>query len=89
VGIGLSARDSALAYWPFAATAIVRLNHDGTVTLYNGAVEFGQGADTIACQIVAEELGLEVGDVTLVSNDSELCPMDFNNWLNSSAKVTN
>ena len=88
VGIGLGAGDSGLPYWPFAASAIVRLNHDGTATLYNGAVEFGQGTDTILCQIVAEELGLEVNDVTLISNDSELCPMDYNNWLSGGAKVT-
>jgi len=88
VGIGLCAGDSGIAYWPFAASAIVRLNHDGTATLYNGAVEFGQGAHTIACQIVAEELGLKLEDVTLISNDSELCPTDFNNWLSGGAKVT-
>ena len=88
VGIGLGAGDSGLAYWPFAASAIVRLNHDGTATLYNGGVEFGQGSDTILCQIIAEELGLEVEDITLISNDSELCPMDFNNWLSGGAKVT-
>jgi len=88
VGIGLGAGDSGLPYWPFAASAIVRLNHDGTATLYNGAVEFGQGSDTILCQIVAEELGLETEDVTLISNDSELCPMDYNNWLSGGAKVT-
>lgn len=88
VGIGLSAGDSGLPYWPFAASAIVRLNHDGTATLYNGAVEFGQGSDTILCQIAAEELGLQTEDVTLISNDSELCPMDYNNWLSGGAKVT-
>lgn len=88
VGIGLCAGDSGIAYWPFAASAIVRLNQDGTATLYNGAVEFGQGADTMACQIVAEELGLNVENVTLISNDSELCPTDFNNWLSGGAKVT-
>ncbi len=88
VGIGLGAGDSGLPYWPFAASAIVRLNHDGTATLLNGAVEFGQGSDTILCQIVAEELGMKTEDITLVSNDSELCPMDYNNWLSGGAKVT-
>jgi len=88
VGIGLGAGDSGLPYWPFAAAAIVRLNHDGTATLYNGAVEFGQGSDTILCQIAAEELGMQTEDITLISNDSELCPMDYNNWLSGGAKVT-
>jgi len=88
VGIGLGAGDSGLPYWPFAASAIVRLNPDGTATLYNGAVEFGQGSDTILCQIAAEQLGLRTEDITLISNDSELCPMDYNNWLSGGAKVT-
>ncbi len=87
VGIGLAAYGCGLPYWPFASAAIVRLNHDGTATLYCGAVEFGQGSDTAMSQIAAEELGLSLDDIILISNDSELCPLDFSNWLSSGVYV--
>jgi CO/xanthine dehydrogenase Mo-binding subunit len=81
VGIGINGMFSGSGYWPFACTAIVRLNHDGTITLFEGDCEFGQGADTAYSQIAAEALGLALEDVILVSSDSELCPMNYSNFL--------
>jgi 4-hydroxybenzoyl-CoA reductase subunit alpha len=81
VGIGINGMFSGSGYWPFACTAIIRLNHDGTITLIEGDCEFGQGPDTTYCQIAAEALGLNLEDVTLVSSDSELCPMNYSNFL--------
>ncbi|OPY71729.1 MAG: 4-hydroxybenzoyl-CoA reductase subunit alpha [Syntrophorhabdus sp. PtaU1.Bin058] len=81
VGIGINGMFSGSGYWPFACTAIIRLNHDGTITLIEGDCEFGQGADTSYSQIAAEALGLNLEDVTLISSDSELCPMNYSNFL--------
>jgi CO/xanthine dehydrogenase Mo-binding subunit len=81
VGIGINGMFSGSGYWPFACAAIVRLNHNGTVTLMEGDVEFGQGPDTSYSQIAAEELGLGLEDVTLVAGDSELCPLNYSNFL--------
>jgi 4-hydroxybenzoyl-CoA reductase subunit alpha len=81
VGIGINGMFSGSGYWPFACTAIVRLNHDGTITLMEGDCEFGQGADTSYSQIAAEPLGLNLEDVVLISSDSELCPMNYSNFL--------
>lgn len=81
VGIGINGMFSGSGYWPFACAAIVRLNHDGTVTLMEGDCEFGQGADTTYSQIAAEEVGLPLEDVNLISGDSELCPMNYSNFL--------
>lgn len=81
VGIGINGMFSGSGYWPFACTAIVRLNVDGTITLMEGDCEFGQGADTAYSQIAAEALGLPLEDVTLISSDSELCPMNYSNFL--------
>jgi 4-hydroxybenzoyl-CoA reductase subunit alpha len=81
VGIGINGMFSGSGYWPFACTAIVRLNLDGTITLIEGDCEFGQGADTTYSQIAAEVLGLSLDDVTLISSDSELCPMNYSNFL--------
>jgi len=81
VGIGINGMFSGSGYWPFACAAIVRLNHDGTITLIEGDCEFGQGPDTAYSQIAAEALGLPLDDVTLISSDSELCPMNYSNFL--------
>ena len=50
------------------------------LTLFTGAVEFGQ-FDTCMSQIAAEELGVSLNDIILVSADSEICPIDRGNWL--------
>ncbi len=38
--------------------AIIRFNEDGSVTVFTGAVEIGQGANTVLSQIAAEALSL-------------------------------
>jgi 4-hydroxybenzoyl-CoA reductase subunit alpha len=87
VGIGVNGMFSGSGYWPFACSAIVRLNLDGSVTLIEGDVEFGQGADTSYSQIAAEVLGLPLEDVNLISGDSELCPLNYSNFLSGGMLV--
>ena len=47
------------------------LSPEGTLTLYNGAVDIGQGSNTIMTQIAADALGLPVGQFALVSGDTD------------------
>ena len=81
IGIGLAAMLSGAAYYPFSSSAIAKVNPDGTVTIFSGQSEFGQGSDTALPQIAAEELGLGLDDIILVSADSELCPPDMGGFL--------
>ncbi len=60
---------------PYSA-AHIRVNVDGTVTLMVGAADIGQGSDTALCQIVAEELGVALDDVSIISADTEITPID-------------
>jgi CO/xanthine dehydrogenase Mo-binding subunit len=55
----------------------VKINPDGTVALNTGAAEIGTAALTGAAQILAEELGIELADVTLVAADTFATPFDF------------
>jgi CO/xanthine dehydrogenase Mo-binding subunit len=55
----------------------VKINPDGTVALNTGAAEIGTAALTGAAQILAEELGVDLGDVSLVSADTFATPFDF------------
>ncbi len=50
----------------------VGLAQDGTVTLYNGAVDIGQGSNTILTQIAADALGLPAACFRLVAGDTDL-----------------
>ncbi len=50
----------------------VGLDAAGQVTLYNGAVDIGQGSNTIMMQICADALGVPVASVRLVSGDTDL-----------------
>jgi CO/xanthine dehydrogenase Mo-binding subunit/aerobic-type carbon monoxide dehydrogenase small subunit (CoxS/CutS family) len=50
----------------------VGLARDGRLTLYNGAVDIGQGSNTVMTQIAADALGVPVGQFSLVSGDTDL-----------------
>ncbi len=87
VGIGLTSMFSGAQFYPFGATGVVLLHDDGGATVFTGAVEFGQGSDTMMCQIVAEELGIDIDKVSILSGDSELCPIALDNWLSGGTFV--
>ncbi|MDR7402940.1 MAG: xanthine dehydrogenase family protein molybdopterin-binding subunit, partial [Armatimonadota bacterium] len=74
-GIGVACNDyvSALRsiYEYDCSSALVRLNEDGSVDLFSGAADIGQGADTVLAQIVAEELGVAVEDVHVLAGDTQ------------------
>jgi CO/xanthine dehydrogenase Mo-binding subunit len=50
----------------------IGLSPAGTLTLYSGAVDIGQGSNTIMTQIAADALGLPVAQFALVSGDTDL-----------------
>jgi CO/xanthine dehydrogenase Mo-binding subunit len=45
---------------------------DGTLTLYSGAVDIGQGSNTVMTQIFADAVGLPAASVKLVAGDTDL-----------------
>jgi CO/xanthine dehydrogenase Mo-binding subunit len=55
----------------------VKINPDGTVSLNTGAAEIGTAALTGAAQVLAEDLGVELADVNVVSADTLSTPFDF------------
>ncbi|HEU6452359.1 MAG TPA: molybdopterin cofactor-binding domain-containing protein [Gemmatimonadaceae bacterium] len=57
--------------------AWLEIGADGTVTVYTGKVEFGQGIRTSLAQEVAEELRVPLERVKLVMGDTELTPFDM------------
>ena len=48
----------------------VGISPDGRITLYCGAVDIGQGSNTILTQIAADALGVAASDINLVMGDT-------------------
>jgi 4-hydroxybenzoyl-CoA reductase alpha subunit len=63
----------------------LKVDRSGLVTVFTGGNDIGQGSNTVARQIVAEELGLEPADVRVVAADTDLCPVDLGAY---SSRVT-
>ena len=83
-GIGFSCSLSPEGADP-TSVAIVRLLADGTALLMIGSTEMGQGGSTVLAQIVAEELGLSVDQVTLAPTDTHLVPYQ---WTTGASRTT-
>ncbi len=58
------------------STAVVRVHADGSVTVFTGAIEHGQGSETVLAQVVAETLGVALDCVTVTAPDTALTPYD-------------
>lgn len=59
-----------------STSACVKVNEDGTATLLTGSTEQGSGILTILQQIVAEELGLSMDAISIVSSDTDASPWE-------------
>lgn len=62
---------------PSNTSVLVKLNEDSSCIINMGGSEMGQGSHTVACQIVAEELGLPMEKVAITDViDSWYTPFD-------------
>ena len=52
----------------------IRIDADGSITVFTGKVEFGQGIKTALIQVAAEELVVEPGAIRLVTADTSSTP---------------
>ncbi|MFZ1728479.1 MAG: molybdopterin cofactor-binding domain-containing protein, partial [Albidovulum sp.] len=59
---------------PNPSTIKSGIRTDGTVVLHQGAMDIGQGANTVIAQIFATALGVPLGAVTLVGADTDVTP---------------
>ncbi|MBI5014701.1 MAG: molybdopterin-dependent oxidoreductase [Deltaproteobacteria bacterium] len=59
-----------------ASGAVVQLSREGRVNILSGAADIGQGAETVICQMVAEQLGVPMEDVHITAADTGTCPLD-------------
>ncbi len=79
VGIGVSTYVEICALGPSQAmpaggweSATVRIEPTGKVTVMTGASPHGQGQETSFAQIAADELGVDLNDVTVIHGDTSI-----------------
>lgn len=80
-GIATSAHIGGL----LASGAIVRMLEDGSLLLNTGAVDIGQGSNTVLTQICAEALQVAPEQVAIASPDTDGSPY---NWGTTASRVT-
>jgi len=66
IGYGFSRQD--------ISSATIEICEDGSVIVRSGEVDYGQGSDTIFCQIVAEELGIRYDTIQMITADTFATP---------------
>jgi CO/xanthine dehydrogenase Mo-binding subunit len=63
----------------------IKVDRGGGVTVFCGSTDIGQGSDSVLATIVAEELGLSLDRVIVVTADTDLTPVDLGSY---SSRVT-
>jgi len=59
---------------PNPSTIKAGIRADGTIVLHQGAMDIGQGANTVISQIFAQALGVPVSRLELVGGDTDITP---------------
>ncbi|MCD6674917.1 MAG: xanthine dehydrogenase family protein molybdopterin-binding subunit [Burkholderiaceae bacterium] len=88
IGMGVSSYFGGSLIYPNGSGVIVKMADDGSATVLTGAIDVGQGAETVISQIVAEELYLPIEDVKIISSDTDTTPQDIGAWISGMTYVT-
>ena len=59
---------------PNPSTIKAGIAADGSVCLHQGAVDIGQGSNTVIAQIFSEAFGVELHEVQLIGSDTDITP---------------
>lgn len=79
-GIGLASMvhvgGGAKIYRSDGCGTILSIDDYGCVSVLSGASDIGQGAETVIAQVVATELGLDIGQIRVTLTDTAIKPWD-------------
>ncbi|QTA37202.1 molybdopterin-dependent oxidoreductase [Thermosipho ferrireducens] len=87
VGMAIAMQGSGIANIDMAS-AILKLNDDGSFNLLIGATDLGTGSDTILAQIAAEVLNTPTENIIVYSSDTDLTPFDTGAYASSTTYVS-
>ncbi|MGE5218647.1 MAG: xanthine dehydrogenase family protein molybdopterin-binding subunit [Chloroflexota bacterium] len=62
---------------PSISSAVVKLNEDGSLSIYSGTVEMGQGSETVLAQIAGKELAIPLQRIQVLGVDTDVVPYDL------------
>ncbi len=74
-------------HWTGEPHAVVslKLDFDGSITIFTGASDIGQGSTTMVALVAAETLSIDMSRIRVVTNDSVITPKDNGSY---SSRVT-
>jgi CO/xanthine dehydrogenase Mo-binding subunit/CO/xanthine dehydrogenase FAD-binding subunit len=90
VGVAAGSHGSGAYAYEFAnrADAAIDLFDDGRVRVRYGGADAGTGQSTILAQVAAEELGVPVEQVEVLSMDSDRTPFELGAWSSRGTHMT-
>ena len=79
-GVGLA---YCMGYGGFYGDGAIRsqvvVNFDGSITVYSGSQDIGQGINTTLCMLVAESFGISIDEVNIITGDTRSGQFDLIN----------
>ncbi len=87
VGVSCAMQGSGIAGVDWAS-ALIKLNEDGSFQLQTGCADVGAGADTVLSQIAAEALGVTVDKINICSGDTDFTPFDVGAYASSTTIIS-
>lgn len=79
VGVGMAAAphgSSLFGVMPDTCGVMLKMNEDGSLTLFTGVSDMGNGSNTIQTMLVSETLGIPPDRIALVKTDTETTLFD-------------
>ncbi len=68
--------------------AFIRFNEDGDAVVISGVMDNGQGNDSMVAQIAAEELGIPLDRVKVITGDTSVTPSDQGAYSQASTLIS-
>ncbi|SLN10295.1 Caffeine dehydrogenase subunit alpha [Roseivivax jejudonensis] len=65
----------------------VRMDPDGSVVALSGVTEQGQGTEAMLSQVVAEGVGVDPGQVRIITGDTQVTPYGGGTWASRGAGI--
>jgi len=79
-GLGMAIHACSHGAMSLPSTGMVKLNSDGTINVFTGAVDIGGGQKGTVAMIAAEELGVPLETISVTSADTELALDTGGTW---------
>ncbi len=73
-------RGRGIRYYGGHESCIVKINPSGKIVVLSGLSPQGQGTATTIAQVCADELGVDIEDVTVIHGDTQMVPYGFGTW---------